>query len=43
MAKKSLVVKQQRLDKVRRKYLEIKKEKKNMTWEEKYKLYKKYK
>jgi len=43
MAKKSLVVKQERLDKVRRKYLELKKEKKNMSWEEKYKLFKKFK
>ncbi len=45
MAKISLVVKQQKLDKIRQKYVEIQKNKKwkNLSWEEKYKLYKKYK
>jgi len=43
MAKKSLVVKQQRLDLIRKKYKEILKDKKNLSWEEKYKLYKKFK
>ena len=43
MAKKSLVVKQERLNVIRQKYNEILKDKKNLTWEEKYKLYKKFK
>ncbi len=43
MARKSLVVKQERLDIIRQKYNEILKDKKNLTWEEKYKLYKKFK
>ncbi len=43
MAKKSLVVKQERLNVIRQKYNEILKDKKNLTWEERYKLYKKFK
>ena len=43
MARKSLVIKQERLDIIRQKYDEILKDKKNLTWEEKYKLYKKFK
>jgi len=43
MAKKSLVVKQEELDNLRKKYNEILKWNKNLSWEEKYKLYKKYK
>lgn len=45
MARKSLIVKQQKLEKIRQKYLKIQNEKKwkNLSWEEKYKLYKKYK
>jgi len=43
MARKSLVIKQERLDVIRQKYNEILKDKKNLTWEEKYKLYKKFK
>ncbi len=43
MARKSLVVKQERLDIIRQKYNEILKDKRNLTWEEKYKLYKKFK
>lgn len=45
MARKALIVKQQKLEKIRQKYLEIQKEKdrKKLSWEEKYKLYKKYK
>jgi hypothetical protein len=43
MARKALVVKQQKLEKIREKYLKILSEKKDLTWEERYKLYKKYK
>jgi len=43
MARKSLVVTQERLDILRKKYNEILKDKKNLTWEERYKLYKKFK
>jgi ribosomal protein S14 len=45
MARKALVVKQQKLSKIREKYLEIEKNKKwsKLSWEEKYKLYRKYK
>ena len=43
MAKKSLVIKQERLNVIRQKYNEILKDKKNLTWEERYKLYKKFK
>ncbi len=43
MARKSLVIKQERLDIIRQKYDEILKDKKNLTWEEKYKLYRKFK
>ena len=43
MARKSLVVKQERLDIIRQKYNKILKDKKNLTWEERYKLYKKFK
>lgn len=43
MSRKSLVVKQERLDDIRKKYNEVLSEKKKLTWEEKYKLYKKFK
>lgn len=43
MSRKSLVIKQERLDDMRKKYNEILSEKKKLTWEEKYKLYKKFK
>jgi hypothetical protein len=43
MARKALVVKQQKLQKIREKYQKILKEKPNLSWEERYKLYKKYK
>jgi len=43
MARKAIVVKQQRLLKTKAKYDAIKADMKNMSWEEKYKLYKKYK
>jgi len=43
MSRKSLVVKQERLDNIRKKYNEVLSEKKKLTWEEKYKLYKKFK
>jgi len=43
MARKALVVKQQKLQKIREKYQKILKEIQNLSWEEKYKLYKKYK
>ncbi len=43
MARKALVVKQQKLEKIMKKYKEILKEKKKLSWEEKYKLYKRYK
>jgi hypothetical protein len=43
MARTALVVKQQKLEKIREKYLNFKENRDKMTWEEKYKLYKKYK
>ncbi len=43
MARKALVVKQQKLQKIKEKYRKLLSEKKDLTWEEKYKLYKKYK
>jgi hypothetical protein len=43
MARKSLVVKQKKLDDLRIKYNDILKGKKDLSWEERYKLYKKYK
>lgn len=43
MARKALRVKQEKLGKIREKYLKILKENPNLSWEERYKLYKKYK
>ena len=43
MARKALVVKQGRLEEVKKKYDAILKANKKLTWEERYKLYKKYK
>lgn len=43
MARKALIVKQEKYDQIRLKYNEILKENKNLSWEEKYKLYRKYK
>jgi len=43
MARKALVVKQARLEETKKKYDAILKDKKNLSWEERYKLYKKLK
>ena len=43
MARKALVVKQQRLIELKKKYDSILKDSKNLSWEERYKLFKKYK